>query len=235
MAQLDNSTIVQKVRLRRRILSLYPAPPTVLETHGGYGRIFERTWYRARGGVVIEKDERKAEHLSQQRPTWAVYQGDCEAALAAGLAKETAFDIIDLDPYGQPFNVLAALAIPGRVFPDRWSLVVNDGLRQKVALNGGWDVRSLQTAIGRHGSNLYPIYLQVARECVAEFADKIGFDLVGWTGYYTGKGNMMSHYWGIMQRRGAANVPRETPAEDLKDQPKPAESKKNPAKEMQIE
>lgn len=207
--QLDNSTIVQKVRLRNRVLAACPTPPAVLETHGGYGRIYERTWYKARAGVVIEKDEAKADHLCRQRPSWAVYQGNCEAALAAGLAKATPFDVVDLDPYGQPFNVLAALAIPGRVFPDVWHLVVNDGTRQAVMRGVSWHMDTLQNAVRRHGANLYPIYLQVARECVQDFAALIGFELTGWTGYYTGNNDMMSHYWSVLTRIGSQKKPTE--------------------------
>ncbi len=207
MSKKDNSTLSEKVRLRRRVLEHCAAPPMVLETHGGYGRIFERTWWKARAGVVIEKDDAKVEHLCRQRPTWAVYQGDCETALEMGLAKTVAFDVVDLDPYGQPFNVLAALSLPGRKFPDEWHLVVNDGTRNATrrGANGkgsyAWTLGVMKTAILKHGPDLYPIYLDVARECVEEFAAKIGFEVVGWTGYYTGAGDLISHYWAILRRR----------------------------------
>lgn len=203
---LDNSTLPEKVRLRRRILARFQSAPLVLETHGGYGRIYERTWFKARAGVVIEKDGAKADHLARQRPSWSVYQGDCEKALAAGLARGTAFDIIDLDPYGQPFSVLNALALPGRVFPDEWHLVVNDDNRQKVQRGGSWHMNALATQVRKYGVNLYPIYLQVARECVDEFANKIGFEVAGWTGHYAGKNGMMSHYWAVLRRRSAKRV-----------------------------
>lgn len=200
---LDNSTLPEKVRLRRRILAHFQAAPLVLETHGGYGRIYERTWFKARAGVVFEKDPTKADHLARQRPNWAVYHGDCEKALAAGLARGTAFDIIDLDPYGQPFSVLNALALPGRAFPDEWHLVVNDGNRQKVQRGGSWHMQSLTAQVRKYGVNLYPIYLQVARECVEEFANKIGFQVIGWSGHYAGKNDMMTHYWAVLRRRAA--------------------------------
>lgn len=200
---IDNSTLTEKVKLRQRVLARCLAPD-VLETHGGYGRIFERTWYKARGGLVLEKDADKAEHLARQRPTWSVYHGDCERALSAGLARSTPFDVIDLDPYGQPFEVLGALALPGRTFPDVWHLVVNDGNRQKVQRGGAWHMETLAGAVRRHGANLYGIYLEVARECVEEFADKIGFELAGWTGYYAGKNDMMTHYWAMLRHRGQA-------------------------------
>lgn len=200
--QKDNSTIHEKIRLRRQILARCKTPPLVLETHGGHGRIYERTWFKARGGLVLEKDDAKAEHLAIQRPTWAVYQGDCEKALAAGLARSTPFDIIDLDPWGQPFSVMAALALPGRVFPDTWHLVVNDGTRQATMRGVSWHMEALKVQVAKYGANLYPIYLQVARECVEEFANKIGFEIAGWTGHYAGKNELMTHYWAMLKRRG---------------------------------
>ena len=200
---LDNSTLADKVRLRRRVLARLPAPPVVLETHGGFGRIYERTWFKARTGVVLEKDPRKAEHLAVQRPTWRVYQGDCERAIAAGLAADVAFDIIDLDHYGEPFTMLGALSKPGRKFPDVWHLVVNDGTRQATMRGVSWKMEALAGAVRRHGANLYPKYLQVARECMEDFAGGIGFRVSAWEGYYTGKNGMMTHYHAVMSRIAA--------------------------------
>jgi hypothetical protein len=215
--QLDNSTLGDKVRLRRAVLlsharhceKLAGEPlgrddvrPRVLETHGGYGRIFERTWFAARAGsVVIEKDDRKAEHLAVQRPAWRVYQGDCVKALRAGLAAEVAFDIIDLDPYGEPFSVLDALAaVPARAYPQRWYLVVNDGNRQKVMMGGAWHMESLAPFVRKYGTNLHGRYLAVCREWVETWARRIGFNVETWTGYYAGRSGMMSHYAATLAR-----------------------------------
>lgn len=203
---LDNSTLPEKARLRNQVLSKTRPKPMVLESHGGYGRIYERTWYKAGAGIVIEKDPIKADHLARQRPNWAVFQGDCEKAIAAGLGRSTPFDIIDLDPYGQPFSVLDALALPGRVFPDEWHLVVNDGTRQATMRGVSWHMESLAVQVRKYGTNLYPIYLDVARECVEQFAAKIGFELAGWHGYYTGTNQMMTHYWAVMRRRKSMEI-----------------------------
>lgn len=199
--QKDNSTFADKVRLRRAVLAACSAPPLVLETHGGWGRIYERTWFKAAGGVVIEKLEEKAEALAVQRPTWRVYEGDSLAALRTGLANDLRFDVVDLDPYGSPMDYLGALATSGRQWPDRWHLVVNDGLRQKCKLGGSWNVKALREIVQRRGNDLYPVYLEVARDLVAAFAHSIGFKVAGWHGYYCGMHGKMTHYWAALERQ----------------------------------
>lgn len=210
MAQQDNSTIIEKVRLRRRVLERCPAPPVVLETHGGFGRIYERTWFKAFRGVVIEKDDRKVEHLCRQRPRWAVYQGNSELVLEHGLARTTAFDVIDLDPYGQPFGVLAALSLPGRVFPDTWHLVVNDGGRQAAKRGQSWTIPGMTVAVAKFGRDgVYVNYLEAVKLIVDNFAAKIGFEVSHWEGRCVSAD--IAHYWAVLTRRRAADVPRETP------------------------
>lgn len=198
----DNKTLSDKLRIRRRVLDRLTAPPVVLETHGGFGRIYERTWYRARTGVVIEKDPVKVAHLCHQRPTWAVYQGNSEAVLRAGLAKSIAFDVIDLDPYGQPFTILDALTMPGRTFPNEWHLVVNDGGRNLMKRGLSWKLPMFRSAEKRFGqSGMHKHYLDAALMLVQEFGEKIGYDVTHWHGKNISAD--ISHYWAVLKRRGA--------------------------------
>jgi len=206
----DNSTFKQKLALRRAVLLLAPAAPVVLETHGGYGRIYERAWFKARTGVVIERDEMKAEALAHQRPTWRVYQGNSLPALRAGLADDLPFDIVDLDPYGSSLDYIEALALSDRPWPDLWQLVVNDGLRQLLALGGAWRYELLRDVVAKRGNNLFPVYLDVLRELVEGMAARIGFRVTKWHGYYAGAGGQMTHYRAVLRRvpEGAPVVPR---------------------------
>ncbi len=203
--QKDNSTGHAKIRLRRAVLHAAPPAPIVLETHGGFGRIFERTWFKASTGVVMEKVEEKAEALAVQRPTWRVYQADSLKLIQAGIARDLAFDIVDLDPYGSPVEYLDALAASDRIWPDRWQLVVNDGLRKRLRLGVAWSTPRMRPYVLRHGNNLYPVYLKLAREIVEEFAEKIGFEVVGWHCYATGELGDMTHYWAKLARRQSQN------------------------------
>ena len=204
--QKDNSTFRQKLALRREVLRHAPDAPTILETHGGYGRIFERAWFKAHTGVVIEADAQKAEALARQRPTWRVYQGNNLPCLRAGIANDLAFDIVDLDPFGSSLDYLDALAQPGRTWPDRWQLVVNDGMRQTLRLGGAWHCGALRDVVERRGNNLDPVYLEVARELVEVMADALGFRLAGWVGYYTGANDCMTHYWATLERLATAGT-----------------------------
>lgn len=200
--QKDNSTINRKVSLRRQALKRVSADALVLETHGGYGRIYERVYYKHRG-VVIEKDPRKAAQLARQRPAWRVYNALAERSLAAGLAKDVPFGLIDLDPYGSPFDVLDGLLKPGRAFADRVELVVNDGMRNKVRIGGAWHVHCLKNIVARRGNDLLDVYLEVARELVDELAARIGYAVASWTGYYCGHNNDMTHYHASLERTHA--------------------------------
>lgn len=198
--QKDNSTFEHKVALRRVAVKRAGVGALVLETHGGFGRIYERVYDRL-AGVVIEKDDKKAKHLAQQRPTWRVYQRDCGKALGAGLAADLAFSVIDLDPYGSPFDVLEAIFCgePRNLAP-RLQLVVNDGLRNKVKVGGAWHTARLKPIVARWGNDLYPVYLDVARELVREIVGAAGFKVAEWGGYYCGANGDMTHYLATLER-----------------------------------
>jgi len=180
----------------------------VLETNGGAGRLFEECYRPAdvTAGAVFEKEPAKAEMLARQRPTWAVYEADCIAALAAGAAGHLVFNFIDVDPYGAAFPVIeAALSHPKRL-ADRIRLVVNDGLRQKVQLGGAWSVDCLADIVAEFGNNLYPVYLDVAKEKTRRLARAAGFELVEWSGYYCGHAGGMTHYSAELLRSGATST-----------------------------
>lgn len=196
----DNSTIDRKVALRRQALRGVPLDAPILETHGGYGRIFERVYYRHRG-VVLEKDDRKVALLARQRPAWRVYHGLAEKALAAGLANDVPFSFIDLDPYGSPFDVLDAIFQPGRALAPKVELVVNDGMRNKVRVGGAWHVHCLREIVERHGNDLLAVYLDVAREMVEKIAQRVGYVITAWKGYYCGSNNDMTHYHATLERQ----------------------------------
>ena len=108
MTQKDNTTFRHKVALRRQALALLENP-IILETHGGVGKLY-RALYAGMAGMVFEKDERKAEILAGQRPTWAVYHADCVMALQAGAGSWLPINFVDCDPYGAPWTTLHALS-----------------------------------------------------------------------------------------------------------------------------
>lgn len=190
-----------KVSLRRNLLREIDRP-VVLETHGGYGRIFDRCYQGVADGVVFEKDASKTAFLAQQRPAWAVYECDCAMALAAGVGRHLDINVIDLDPYGEPWPVLDAFLVGhGDKLPDRWGMAVNDGLRQKVSLNGGWDVESLRDAVAQWGAaSMAKDYLAVCRWLVEKKVATVGFTVAKWAGYYCGAGQGMTHYAAVMVR-----------------------------------
>lgn len=200
MKKKDNSTLSLKVSLRRNALREIENP-IVLETHAGYGSIWSRCYADVPDGTAIEKDEKKAEFLAKQRPAWAVYEADCVMALQGGAGSHLPINFIDCDPYGDPWLVIDAFLKSDREFPDLLAIVVNDGLRQKVKMNGGWDVHSLQGMVSRYGAtSMYAKYLAVCRELLQEKAGQRNYALTRWAGYYCGHADQMTHYAAIFQK-----------------------------------
>ena len=205
MPKQDNSTFTEKAALRknalRRLADMGVDRPVVLETHGGEGRLFETCYATLEEGAVFETDNVKVSILAKQRPTWAVYQADCVAALQGGVGGHLAVDLLDLDPYGEPWPAIEAFFCSERPFKECMVVAVNDGLRQKLAMGGAWDVRSLHGVVERRGNDLHPVYLEVCRELVAEKAGQAGYEVVYFAGYYCGKNRANTHYLATLQRR----------------------------------
>ena len=195
----DNSTFEQKAALRRAVLR-DAADPVVMETHGGAGKLYRACYSHVAQGVVFETDAEKTELLARQRPTWAVYEAKSETALAAGVGAHLEINVLDLDPYGEPWPVLEAFFTSERPRAPRLWVVVNDGLRQKVRISGGWNVRSLEKAVARFGNNLDRMYLDVCRWLLAEHAKAAGYALRRFQGYYCGHGDQMTHYAAMLEQ-----------------------------------
>lgn len=198
--QKDNTTLQQKVSLRLDLLRRIPAP-IVLETHGGEGRVWFRCYRDVARGVVFEKDPAKADLLARQRPSWSVYEADCEKAIAAGAGSHLQVNVLDLDPYGEPWTALAAFFASKRPFPEVIGLAVNDGIRIPLASNRGWKISTLAPAVAKFGNHqLYARYLEAARFLVEHYAGPRGYEVEWWRGYYCGKAQKMTHYAAVLRR-----------------------------------
>lgn len=200
--QKDNSTLRRKVALRRAALADMDEIPVILETHGGYGRIWERCYAHVQAGCVFETDPKKTVALAQQRPTWAVYESDCVKALQAGAGAHLTINYLDVDPYGEPWPVFDAFFQRERPRAETLHVVVNDGLRQKVQVGGAWSCESLKDVVMRYGNNLYESYLEVAQILLQEKAAQCGYSMTHWAGYHCGHQGQMSHYRAIFTRQG---------------------------------
>lgn len=200
MVKKDNSTLRQKAALRRNLLREIEWP-VILETHGGWGVIYERCYSAVERGVVFEKDEDKVAALARQRPGWGVYEADCVRSIAAGAVDDWGINFVDVDPYGEPWPVLEALFRREMRWPSRLALAVNDGLRQKLRI-GAWDVGSMQEVVARYGNKVADQYVEICREKVEEIVEQAGYGLLHWTGYYCGTNDNMTHYGAVLKREG---------------------------------
>lgn len=158
-------------------------------------------------GVVFELDAAKAEVLAAQRPSWSVYEANCITALRAGAGGHLECNVVDLDPYGEPWPIVEALFASERPWPARLAIAVNDGGRVKVQLTGAWEVKSLRPALEHFGIGfMYPQYLAVCRWNLERLARPKGYTMTDWTGYYCGKAGCMTHYGAILERETKAAI-----------------------------
>jgi len=199
--KLDNSTIKQKVALRRRALAdlatLGVLNPAIMETHGGAGVIWKQIYEPFSQGVVFEKDPRKAAILGLQRPHWAVYECNCVEALKDGVGGYLPIDLLDCDPYGSPLDPLLSFFTSQRQFAPIMAVTVNDGLMQKVRLGGAWSVKLLQPMVEKYGNDLIPIYETVCRELVSGYAAHAGYSMSRFVWYVTGNMKQIAHYYAL--------------------------------------
>jgi hypothetical protein len=195
--QKDNSTYQQKILIRQRMrdrMNAAGVEPIIMETFGGYGKLFSACYTDVQRGVVFDKDPDKAARLALQRPTWAVYEADCEAALSCGAGAHLMINALDVDSYGSPFETIAAYFESNRPRSKRLWVVVNDGLRQNARLGDAWSVEVLKPAVAVFGNQLDPIYLEACRFLMELHARKAGYKLDSFAGYYCGSKGQICHY-----------------------------------------
>jgi hypothetical protein len=212
--QKDNGSFEEKAALRRQAVDILAGwgvdAPLVMETHGGNGALFDACYAHVEEGVVFEKDALKTATLGKQRPTWAVYEADCVTALELGVGKHWVIDLLDVDPYGAPWDVLRGFFESERPLAERMVVVVNDGLRQKLASGSGWEVKALEGMVMKYGNDLHPIYLDICKELLGEVVANAGYRLERFHGYYCGHSLAMTHYLGVLVKdveiHGAGDV-----------------------------
>jgi hypothetical protein len=199
----DNSTAKQKIALRKQALRQLEHP-VILEAYGGLGTLYRHCYQSVRRGVVFEQDRTKARILARQRPTWAVYQGECVAAMHEGAGAHLPINLLDLDPYGSPWPALDAFLTSARPRPERLIIVVNDGLRgaQKLMMGDAWTIEHIAPMVQHFGNALHGCYLEAAQWFLQQKAREAGYHLSRWTGYYCGHNGQMAHYLAVLEQEG---------------------------------
>lgn len=151
--------------------------------------------------MAFEPKPEKADRLVAQRPSWSIYESECERALAAGAGAHLAVNFVDLDPYGECWPALAAFFGSVRPFPDPLGIAVNDGMRQRLKMGGGWSCDSMHPAVRQFGNSyIYPHYLQVCRWNLSRLAEPRGYAIAEWSGYYCGHAECMTHFAALLTR-----------------------------------
>ncbi len=205
MPQSDNSTLPRKVMLRQQMLAFLrrmpdAGPPVVLEAYGGYGAIWQRCYRDLPQGCVFEQQRHKGDVLCAQRPTWAVYVGDCAPALHAGAGAHLPVNVLDLDPYGDPWPALDAFCTSERPRPPVLAIAVHDGLLQYIRRFNGGAHSSLAAWVPRYGAEgLADHYLEACQEQLRTTVAQAGYRLSHWAGMY-GRRTTTAHYLAVCVR-----------------------------------
>lgn len=119
-----NKHMAFKVKVRR----LIPCGPSddVFDMFAGDGEMFRRCWRAAGRGVTCDLEDSCLAIAAKERQTWTVLKVNVERALRAGIWKDRAFSIIDIDCYGSPWKFLANLFMNRRPLADPCWLVMTD-------------------------------------------------------------------------------------------------------------
>lgn len=199
--QKDNNTFSDKVMLRQTALRLLNGKrPVIVETHGGRGDVWSAVYNHVEDGVVFEKSPEKALELARQRPSWAVYQADCVGALELGAGSHLEANLLDVDPYGDPWPAIKAFMGSERPLPGKLVIVVNDGLRQALSVGRGWAVGTTAPMVERFGNDLWGKYLEICRELMEDVAADAGYRVSFWDGYYCGTDQKLTHYVCLLEK-----------------------------------
>jgi len=151
---------------------------------------------------VFELDSRKAQALAVQRPSWSVYEADSKKALAAGAAKHLSFNMIDIDPYGDPWAVIESVFTLDRPLASEIAITVNDGLHRKLKVQGAWSVKVLAPMVAHFGNHgLDTRYLEACRWNMDRIVEAVGYKVREWTAYHCGMSMTMTHYAAHLTRQ----------------------------------
>lgn len=185
----DNRSGREKAVLRRQIVALMDDVPTICETHGGKGMLYGLVYKSIDGvtGFVFEKEWEKAKVLAVQRPHWAVYSEDCVRCLKGGVGAHLTVNLLDVDPYGDPWPAVDAFFASERPRAKALWVVITDNLLDMCRDGRAWDTPSLKGIVADYGNDLMPIYADVVgRELIQRKAAQAGYNLDRYVGIRSG-------------------------------------------------
>jgi hypothetical protein len=198
----DNGSKFIKQAMRSKLLEKIDSP-RILEAYGGKGEL-GKALYLQYPGVVFERDSLKTQYLAEQRPNWAVYEGDCVKAMAAGIGFHFRPNFLDFDPYGSPWPAIRAAFAQGDKLDARVGVVVNDGLRRFAMLGRAWksvDLAEYAKKLGNQG--VHKQWVSVVRDIFDRVVWEAGFSVREWAIRSAGVGGQMTHYAAIIERKKA--------------------------------
>lgn len=129
----DNGARIGKERLRQRLARSLEADAKVLDCFAGEGAMYHAVWSRF-AGATIDKDRAKALRAAAERPRWSVYAGETVSAIRGGWMRHVPFDLVDVDAYGSPWDVVHAWILSNRERAELTTLVLTDGYTAQASI-----------------------------------------------------------------------------------------------------
>jgi len=171
----DNGSFIAKQRARLRLVREIQPDARIFEAFAGEGRLYAGAWSDFGRGACIDKDEAKCRDAARQRPTWAVYRGDSERLLLAGIGAGVAWDVLDLDAYGSPWPFLRAWFRSTRERAGVTHVLMTDGYCARVGLATA--CRALfPERKGLRRDTSVPVYFESVHARVSEWAADAGLN-----------------------------------------------------------
>jgi hypothetical protein len=206
-AKKHNSKVAHKLLVRQRVAGLLGNSAEILETFSGEGLMYDGCWSMF-SGACIDSDAAKARDSARSRPRWRTYCGDTGRALSAGWLSSVAFDVVDIDPYGEPWPYVRAFFDTERAMPDQWWLILTDGYWPQMNRSG-----MSKTLFGdRCGQRISGVsaasYIEMSRDFIGGEAERVGFVVGGMVSQRQDKRTAgVGQHVALIQR----NSKRETP------------------------
>lgn len=138
---------------------------------------------------MFERQIVKCRQLARSRPNWRVYGGDNVPAIRAGAGADLPVNVLDVDPYSDPWPALEAWFGSERVRPPEVVVIVTDGNAHSLHRGKAWTLAGGRAQAWDAGG-----YLAMARHQLGMLAEPHGYEMTEWAGYACGTFNRLRHY-----------------------------------------
>jgi len=172
-------------------------------THAEDGALVRQVYPEDVAGVAFAEKNDDADQIAIERPTWAVYATNVDAALRRGLGRHMSITVLDVDCDSNPWPTLEAFFMSDRPRYRELGIVVSDRLRPRLRRNGAYSIPSMLPALERYRDSaaIDESYLEVCQWNLGRIADALGYTIKDWTAYHCDRREEATHFAALLCRR----------------------------------